>query len=42
MQLFIQERFCTTRKTFASDAKGEYKTHYSFALFETRKEATMT
>jgi hypothetical protein len=41
-QAIVQERFCTGRKTFASDAKGQSKTRSSFALFETRKEATMT
>lgn len=41
-QVYLQERFCTRRKNFACDAKGQLKTCFSFALFQNRKEATMT
>lgn len=41
-QVCFKERFCTGRKIFACDAKGQLKTCFSFALFKNRKEATMT
>jgi hypothetical protein len=34
-QAIVQERFCTGRKTFASDAKGQTQTRSSFALLKT-------